>query len=121
MEKKEEVKDRALRHIFRQGRETYPSDELNKRIMQRVYKIQKRKEIRNICVVSFTSLALMAGVFCMLRYYYSFHVKDFIPSLFGKSGSIVFPDLSFVLLPICILCILLWLDYRFRKRLHRSE
>lgn len=118
--KQEIYKDKALSQLFGREEEIPFSDLLNRQIMQKVYKVQKRREIRNLCIVGITSLLMLAGVFVMLTYYLKVDFSHLFQGVMKKPDNFLLPDLFSVLFISLIVCCLLWIDYRIRKKWFRT-
>ncbi len=115
-------KDKALLQLFSREKEKPSSDALNERIMQKVYKAQRKREIRNLCIAGTTSLIMLAGVVVMLKYYlkidFSILFQGF--TFTKKPDNFLLPDLFPVLFISLIVCGLLWIDHRIRKKWLRN-
>lgn len=119
--KQEELNDKALHEIFRRVSENPLSDDLNARIMQKIYRVQKKKEIRNLIVVSLISALMVAFAVYILTHYLSFDLRrTFATVIKGITAvpSAGFSPFIFTLLPVLLL---LWIDHRFRKRFRQNE
>lgn len=118
--KQEIYKDKALSQLFSQA-ETGPlSDRLNKQIMQKVYKARRMREIRNLCIAGATSLLMLAGVFILLKYYLKVDFSIVLQGFTKKPDNWQLPDLFPVLFISLIVCGLLWIDHRIRKKWLRT-
>lgn len=117
--KKETYKDKAIQHLFNSQDIFFPGN-LNERIMQKVYKAQKRKGIRNLFIAGATSLILLTGVILMLKYYLKFNFSTLLPNFIVNQENISFPSFIPIFFICIIVCSLLWLDYRLRKRWNKS-
>lgn len=115
---KEIHKDHALRHIFNLHRETALPEGLNVQIMKKVYRIQKRREIRNLFFVGFTSLTLLSAVILVLKYYLKFDFSILLLELTESPANFTFPFKPILFISI-IVCCLLWIDNRLRKKWQR--
>lgn len=114
-----EKNDKALQHIFQKTQnEAFLPDDFNRRLMQKVQKVQKRREIYTWTGIGLFSLFLVAGAFLIMKYYLHFNFSTWI-TIVEKPDNMTFSGFSFVLWPSCIVGCLLWLDYRLRKRLRQ--
>lgn len=114
--KQDLYKDKVLSELFRQKEEIPESDALKKQIMQKVYRSRKRKEIGNFCLVGATSCLLLTGVVVMLKYYLKTDFSMLFQGFIKKPDNFLLPDLLPALFISLIVCGLLWIDYRMRKK-----
>ncbi|MDE5638886.1 MAG: hypothetical protein K2I47_03710 [Odoribacter sp.] len=118
--KQEIYKDKALSQLFSREETCPVSELLNKQIMQKVYRTQKRREIRNLCIAGTISLLMLAGVFILLKYYLKVDFSIVLQGFTKKSGNWQLPDLFPALFISLIVCGLLWIDLRMRKKWLRT-
>lgn len=117
---RELYKDNVLSELFRREEESPESDALKKQIMQKVYKARKRKEIGSFCIAGATSLVMLAGVFVMLKYYLKMDFSTVFQGFLKKPDSFLLPDFVPALFIGMIVCGLLWIDHRIRKKWLRT-
>lgn len=118
--KQEIYKDKALSQLFSREETCPVSELLNKQIMQKVYRTQKRREIRNLCIAGTISLLMLAGLFVTLKYYLNVDFSIVFQDVIKKPDNFLLPDLFPVLFISVIACCLLWIDYRMRKKWLRT-
>lgn len=118
--KQEIYHDKALSQLFSREEEGSFPELLNGQIMQKVYKVQKRREIRNLCIAGTTSLLMLAGVFVLLKYYLDFDFSILLQGFTKKPDTLLLPDFFPVLFIGIIVCSLLWIDHRMRKKWLRT-
>lgn len=112
----QETKDKALHEIFSRIDSSPLPDRLNTRIMQKVRRAQKKKELRNILIVFSVSAVMLGLSFYVLVHYLSFDPAKIFGTPLKQFFSLSFPKISaFTALLIPVL-FLLWADYGFRKR-----
>lgn len=70
---REELNDKALQEIFKRISASPLPEKLNRQIMQKVQKARKRRELRNIAIVVFTSIAMLVSACYVLIHYLDFN------------------------------------------------
>lgn len=119
--KQELYKDKALLQLFSRDEKIPFPDTLEKQIMQKVYKAQKRKEILNLCIVGAVSVGMSVGGFAMLKYYLKFDFSILFREFTEKPDNLLLPDFSPILFISLIVCCLLWIDHRIRMKWLRTD
>ena len=110
---REELNDKALQEIFKRISASPLPEKLNRQIMQ---KVQKARELRNIAIVVFTSIAMLVSACYVLIHYLDFNpVEVFSPVLKKPANITLFPGFTLLLCVMLPSTLLLWIDYRFRK------
>jgi len=109
-------KDVALRKALSRRTDDLPEG-FEQRVMDRVLleaeKKSRREEVISLLVVSSVSLALLAGGFFVLKYFFSFNMLDLFSDVqFRMEYS---PLLIHCVFIASIILILLGLDYKFRQ------
>lgn len=119
--KQEELNDKALHEIFKRISENPSFEDLQAQIMQKVYRVQKKKEIRNLIVVSLTSAVMFAFAVYILTYYLAFDLTDTFVTVIKGVAVVPFEGFSPFIFTVLPFLLLLWIDHRFRKRFRQNE
>lgn len=105
--------DKTLHRLFAQNTTPTLPEDFNRKIMRQVYKIQKRKERLNLLLATLTSVIMLGIGTGAISYY----LTGSVTGILKKPESIELPGLSIYLFFCIIVTLLLWIDYKLRKRL----
>lgn len=118
---KEELKDKALHNLFTKLSEEELPSCFNERIMQKVYREQKRKEWRNLLIVSLTSVCMLVAAIYTLVHYLSFSFANTFGGIFKKPENDWSSGLTFYVFIGVIILLLLGIDRLLRQHLKRFK
>ena len=109
-------KDKALHELFRRSQsDNMLSAEFTRTVMRKAGRIEKSREMRDLILVAATSLALGTAVYFLLTEYLGINIWKSLQKAFTPhpESKVIYVPYLFVAL---IAWVLLWLDYRLRKR-----